>query len=443
MNFNASASSFSPSPSVSTSTPVKDKIKILNDLNFKVKSPTLSGHLPTLQEEVKSVPVKNQISFITKIKNQLDTFSSPSKTDSFDKKNSSSYPSKVFKNINASFLFSKKQTTETEEKTNSEKKGSILDSEKFDGSNVFLALDPNAADLTPDKEKPSVETTKEKVFKSIHTLSSQILSTLHRDSKVSTSSNKTNSSFLPSSFSYAAILQQKTMNLFNKKPIAKEEIIEPVKITVPDLETPEIASKRSKILEELKQTEKSYRAQLEQIEKYHKILENPETLSNLKVELSLKEKKQVIDLLKKFEGLAEVSSQLLNPIEKLDSQNHTDLIQAFLNTNFASFTEAPKYYKQYLELTKNPAILHALKKIDEALIEEHLTSSTDKNSASRPIAFNGLIIAPVQRGPRYEMLFKEILKNTPSSNTELTQLASQGLEKAHQIAVDANKSSLG
>ncbi|XP_014261689.1 FYVE, RhoGEF and PH domain-containing protein 4-like [Cimex lectularius] len=158
------------------------------------------------------------------------------------------------------------------------------------------------------------------------------------------------------------------------------------------------AGLKAKAVEEIFTSEVSYLNQLETAMKYFK---RPLLESNLKMPETLK------NMFDNLESLYNVNGELLNELKK----HGENVSQAFI-------TVAPffKLYSVYAyDYRQSLATLQELPKVNPKL-DAFIKRQEERPEVSMKLA--SLLIAPIQRIPRYRLLLKELLSHTPNTNPQ-------------------------
>ncbi|OHT04122.1 Kelch motif family protein [Tritrichomonas foetus] len=179
----------------------------------------------------------------------------------------------------------------------------------------------------------------------------------------------------------------------------------------PDEKTKKLIAKRVNVLQEFKDTEL----------RYYK------TLKGFEENVGIVFKKGNFLSKSESEGFLNASHYIISLHKQIyDDFNEMRIdYMTMIGTWFKKYVPFLKVYHQYVSLYK--AYLPA---ITTAMNSRHLASvfrDFQNSSYANGLAFDSVLIIPVQRGPRYQLLLREVLKFTPETHPDYTVL-SEALE---------------
>eukprot|EP01103_Thecamoeba_quadrilineata_P007423 TRINITY_DN17302_c0_g1_i1.p1 TRINITY_DN17302_c0_g1~~TRINITY_DN17302_c0_g1_i1.p1 ORF type:complete len:1085 (+),score=284.96 TRINITY_DN17302_c0_g1_i1:75-3329(+) len=181
--------------------------------------------------------------------------------------------------------------------------------------------------------------------------------------------------------------------------------------------------RRDNIVNELRETELSYRASLEAAEIIF--------LREIR-EKSLLSEEEISRVFNNLDEIKDISTRFWKKLEARKRENRPeigDVILAFLSAE--GFTDI---YQKYINGVDN-----ALR-----LIESHSSKKTSNPHTLSTLNYNNLtlcafLVTPVQRIPRYVLLLRDLLQNTPQDQSDYHDVEAS-LEKVSKMAWSINES---
>eukprot|EP01120_Amphizonella_sp_Union-15-10_P014879 TRINITY_DN740_c0_g1_i1.p1 TRINITY_DN740_c0_g1~~TRINITY_DN740_c0_g1_i1.p1 ORF type:complete len:583 (-),score=85.14 TRINITY_DN740_c0_g1_i1:32-1780(-) len=227
------------------------------------------------------------------------------------------------------------------------------------------------------------------------------------------------------------LLSPKTYN-FSRSPIdPKLEISSPLtyRSTPPKSPTPiDISAKRSKLVQEILQTERHYFHSLTILrELYYLPLK---ALPRLEI-LNVINTQQLESIFCGFEPIYTVNKELLYALE-----NHSKELNSNFGSIFLKFAPGLHLYSSYINGYDN-AIKTIEKCKSESKIFDQFLSNTSRDPICQRKQITDFLITPIQRIPRYQLLLEELLKYTDTNHPDRSNLVSC-LQQIKHIATVIN-----
>ncbi|ELP93399.1 Rho/RAC guanine nucleotide exchange factor, putative [Entamoeba invadens IP1] len=190
---------------------------------------------------------------------------------------------------------------------------------------------------------------------------------------------------------------------------------------------PKESNHRKHIVDEIFSTEVSYVKSLEDCITYFQkplMEENPPTIVG----------GDVMILFLHFQQIISVNSVL---VEKLKEVQTRGTLYTNLGGAFIKFIPFLKSYTQFASNQDN--CLQVLKKLEQdKIVVQHLEDLRQKIKASNQLDLRSYLIMPIQRLPRYVLLFTDLMKHTPENFPDFTRLK-KVLEEIQKVAILVNQ----